>query len=82
VIQGMADRDTAAHLREWVKKPPAGAFAWATDACGYDQHIRFVKRRNANWRGEGSFNDFILAYADLLDPPTPSAAEPGERGER
>lgn len=66
--RGMTDAETAAHLREWAKftRMP---FSWPTDACGYDQHIKFVVHRNQNWHGGSSeeFKKFVLAYADSLD---------------
>ena len=63
-MKGMTDKETADHLREWVNKNN-GIFAWPTDACGYDQHMKFVKHRNQNWNG-GDFNQFVLDYADSL----------------
>lgn len=67
----MTDKQTAAYLREWAKAPAHGLFAWPTDACGYDQYTRFVTHRNQHWKGysKGTFNQFVLDYADLLDPP-------------
>jgi hypothetical protein len=46
-----------------------GVWGWPTDACGYDQHIRFVKQRNNNWHGGGKteFNDFVREYANELE---------------
>lgn len=61
----MTNAETAAHLREWVKQP-SSIWSWPTDACGYDQHIRFVKHRNQNWHG-GNFNEFVLDYANVLE---------------
>ena len=64
----MTNKETVEHLRKWVKKGH-GAFAWPTDACGYDQHIKFVKHRNENWFGETvkDFELFVLNYADTLE---------------
>ena len=68
----MNNKGTAAHLREWVKTVHM-PFDWPTDACGYEQHIKFVMHRNKNWTGPGlhysndKYNDFVLAYADMLD---------------
>ena len=64
----MTNQETAAHLRAWVTQPH-GIFAWPTDACSYDQHLRFVYHRNAHWQGGSSveFMRFILAYADSLE---------------
>ena len=66
-MPNMTDAETAAHLREWVKQLH-GLFSWPTDACGYNQHVRFAEYRNQNWHGEGEqeFNQFILDYADSL----------------
>ncbi len=63
-MKNMTDEETANHLCEWVKKPH-GPFAWATDGCGYDQHIKFVCHRNKNYCGQ-DFKQFILDYADSL----------------
>jgi hypothetical protein len=64
--KGMTDKETVAHLRKWT---PGGPFGWPTDACGYDQHIRFVKHRNANWKGGSpeEFLKFVRDYADALE---------------
>lgn len=67
-ITNMTNKETAQHLREWVKTNH-GNFAWPTDACGYDQHIKFAEYRNKNWNGSTreEFNKFVLDYADTLD---------------
>ena len=65
----MNNQETADHIREYVKTPPKGLFShfsWATDACGYAQHIKFVKYRNQNWHG-GEWDQFCLDYADSLE---------------
>lgn len=62
----MTDAETAAYLREWVKQKKGSVWSWPTDACGYDQHIKFVKHRNANWHG-GDFDQFVLDYANQLE---------------
>lgn len=65
-MTGMTDAETAAHLREWANGGGSHSlFAWPTDGCGYDQHIRFVEHRNQNWKG-GDFNQFVRDYADSL----------------
>ena len=64
-IKEMSNKETAEHMREWIKTSK-GIFSWPTDACGYYQHMKFVKYRNDNWEG-GDFNKFILDYADLLE---------------
>lgn len=67
MLRDMTDQETAAHLRHWVTESH-GPFAWPTDACGYDQHIKFVEHRNANWHGgtSAAFQQFVLDYADSL----------------
>lgn len=68
-MRDMTNAETAAHLREYVKSAH-DIFSWPTDACGYDQHIRFVRHRNANWRGDSTnaaWIAFVLAYAETLE---------------
>lgn len=66
VLEGMTNAETVAHLRKWANgEVQHSHWGWPTDACGYDQHIRFVKHRNANWQG-GDFNQFVRDYADSL----------------
>lgn len=65
---GMTDAETRAHLLRWCDEPNTrlySAFSWATDSCGYDQHIKFVKHRNANWKGGSpeQFTEFVRQYA-------------------
>ena len=65
--KGMNDSETANWLRRWADGEGShGVWAWPTDACGYDQHIRFVRYRNENWHG-GDFSQFVRDYADLLE---------------
>ena len=52
----MNNKETKAHLQNYVTRN-TGTFSWPTDACGYDQHIKFVKHRNENWK-EGTDSDF------------------------
>ena len=68
------DMEVAEHIRNWVRseaETPHDYFSWATDGCCYEQHIRFVRHRNANWTGDPDdpweFNQFLLDYADLLE---------------
>lgn len=65
--KGMTNAQTKAHLLEWVKLPHS-TFSWPTDACGYDQHIKFVKHRNKNWNEDyqGDFIQFVRDYARSL----------------
>lgn len=71
MITDMTNKQTAAHLREWADRfergEETGLFGWPTDACGYDQHVRFVEHRNRHWTGgrEG-FAAFVRGYADSL----------------
>jgi hypothetical protein len=64
----MNNAETKAHLLEWVKKRH-GAFAWPTDECGYDQHIKFVGHRDKNWTGKNydEFVQFVIDYANSLE---------------
>lgn len=67
----MTDKETAEHLRQWVADggtSRVGPFGWPTDGCGYEQHMRFVKHRNAQTALIGDYNKFVLEYADKLDP--------------
>jgi hypothetical protein len=63
----MDDQETIAWLRAWASEPSHMPFDWPTDACGYEQHMRFVKWRNAQWHlFHGTFNEFVLDYARKL----------------
>ena len=75
---GMTDTETIAHLRQWVCNPPGSPFGWPTDACGYEQHIRFVTYRNKAlresspenlkaWYSVNDYAHFVLGYADKLE---------------
>jgi hypothetical protein len=81
---GMTDAETAEHLRRWVIEKPGLGFGWPTDGCGYDQHIRFVQHRNANWHGVGpeAFDTFVLAYAESLSPVAPPSSVRQDSGRR
>ena len=59
MIKSMTNQETKDHLFRWCEKPNLMPFAWPTDACGYDQHIKFVEHRNKNWYG-GSSQEFII----------------------
>lgn len=54
----MTNQETKEHLLKWCEKPNFILFSWPTDSCGYDQHIKFVRHRNSNWKG-GSTQEFI-----------------------
>lgn len=64
---GMTDAETRDHILTWLKTP-SGLWSWPTDACGYDQHMRFVNHLNRNWVGGGpqQWIDFVTAYAESL----------------
>ena len=68
--RAMTNIETAAEIRRWVLRP-RGLWGWPTDACGYEQHVRFVEFRNAHWTPERQqaqrFEDFCLEYADILE---------------
>ena len=66
-VRDMSDSETAEHLRQWVRETHQHSmWSWPTDACGYKQHLRFVKHRNECW-DDGDWRAFVLAYADKLD---------------
>jgi len=68
----MTNKETKEYLLKWCKeKRKLGyvpLFEWCTDACGYDQHIKFAKHRNKNWKGGtlDEFIDFVEEYAKGL----------------
>lgn len=64
----MDNAATAAAMRAWVTKTH-GEYEWPTDACGYEQHERFVNWWYANWAGgtDEERKAKILAYADRLE---------------
>jgi hypothetical protein len=62
----MTNKEVAAHFREWVKKEHSN-WSWPVDGCGYNQHVRFAQYRNENWKGEGTFTQFLLDYADKIE---------------
>lgn len=66
--KGMTNAQTKEHLLKWCDNPPTSHFAWPTDACGYDQHIKFVEHRNKNWNEDyqGDFIQFVREYARSL----------------
>lgn len=68
-LRQMTDAETAAHLRRQAAGPQPKIWSWPTDACGYDQHMRFVQHRNDNWKGstKADWREFVLAYAGSLE---------------
>ncbi len=67
-IKNMTNSETREYLLKWCGKPYPATFAWPTDRCGYDQHIKFVSYRNKNWKGGSieEFNQFVRDYAMSL----------------
>ena len=63
----MTNEETRQHILEWRDRNN-GIFSWPTDACGYDQHIKFVEHRNKDWSG-GDFTQFVKDYAISLTAP-------------
>jgi hypothetical protein len=61
----MANKETAAHFRKWFQSEH-GRFAWPTDACGYNQSVRFSQYKNENLKGQDII-EFCLAYADRIE---------------
>ncbi len=69
-MKDMNNKETAAHLRKYVEEAH-GTFSWPTDACGYDQHIKFVDHRNKNYEEVSKMDaeewkKFVLDYAESL----------------
>ncbi len=69
----MTDAETVAHLRAW--KHPGFPFAWPTDACGYEQHIRYTTWRQGRQR-EGLASDWLIYADDLEAGKIPAYVEP------
>lgn len=61
----MTDTETKTYLLKWCENPNLMPFAWPTDGCGYDQHIKFVEHRNEKWEGGSTaeFIEFVRQYA-------------------
>lgn len=68
-MRAMTDKETAAHIRRWLDEKDHSVWSWPTDACGYEQHMRFADHRNASWHGgtDDEWKAFVAAYADSLD---------------
>ena len=64
----MNDKETATHILHFLEEKPHDIFAWPTDGCGYDQHIKFVNYRNKYWTGctEKGWIKFTKDYAEKL----------------
>ena len=67
----MNNKQTAQHLRNYANTQH-GTFSWPTDACGYEQHIKFVNHRNANYEAvqtmtQEEWKQFVLDYAASLE---------------
>jgi len=68
----VTNAEAAKRIRAWCEKGSASAFSWPTDSCGYTQHLRFVKHRNASWpeyvtEAQPTFEQFALDYAARLE---------------
>jgi hypothetical protein len=66
-MNDMNNNETRIHLFEWVRRNH-NLFEWPTDACGYEQHIKYVDHRNKNWkRGTPQeYKRFIIDYVNSL----------------
>lgn len=64
----MTNEETKNHLLKWCQNKNHNPFAWPTDACGYKQHIKFVRHRNKKWNGGSpeEFLAFVEEYANSL----------------
>ncbi|OHB71896.1 MAG: hypothetical protein A2W23_06510 [Planctomycetes bacterium RBG_16_43_13] len=64
----MTDKECADHIRAHHNRNTSH-WAWPTDGCGYEQHIKFVKYRNKYWQGRSydKYKQFALDYADKLE---------------
>lgn len=64
----MDNAGVATIMRAWVTKTH-GEYEWPTDACGHEQHERFVNFWYANWTGgtDEERKKKILEYADRLE---------------
>jgi len=65
----MTNQETRDHLLKWCeeeKKHSRGLWTCPTDACGYDQRIKFAQYRNKHWRGQCEFVKFVEQYAISL----------------
>lgn len=67
-MEGMTNTETKEHMLKWVKTNNSH-WSWPTDACGYEQHMKFVDHRNKNYIGETEedFNQFVINYANSLE---------------
>jgi phage terminase large subunit GpA-like protein len=67
----MTDVETAAHIRKYANgEIKRSIWSWPTDACGYEQHIKFAEWRNnkwCDWPEDKTFNEFLFDYADRLE---------------
>jgi hypothetical protein len=75
-IKNMNNKETKEHLLKWCDNysTVSSVFGWPTDACGYEQHIKFVHHRNKNWynnpqkyHGAEDFVQFVRDYANSLE---------------
>lgn len=67
------NKETAAHIREFMQtRYKRRVWAWPTDGCGYDQHIKFVTALN-KWRtldpdkDTETYEQMVERYCILLE---------------
>ena len=61
------DQETIDWLRGWPEESKHHShFAWPTDACGYEQHCRFIRWHNQYGFNYDNLNDEVLIYANKL----------------
>lgn len=66
----MTNKEATIKIREWLSKPQSkNHFSWPTDACSYEQHIKFVTHRNLFWNGGSTeeFMKFVKGYTNQLE---------------
>ena len=62
--------ECAIKIRNWLKLAiSTHHFSWPTDCCGYNQHVRYAKFRNAYWFGgsNADYRQFVSDYADMIE---------------
>lgn len=61
------NKETAAHIREFMRtQHKRRHWAWPTDGCGYNQHIRFVGFRN-RWLTTASSEGDTETYEQMVE---------------
>ena len=65
------NKETAAHIRKFMQtRYKRGLWAWPTDGCGYDQHIKFVTALNkwsSNTEDTETYEQMVERYCILLE---------------